>query len=200
MTNNSGELTVVDYRSALEVIISFPSTGFTTSTKTVNIATGKVKDLLLASVCGIGFFGDGKYNSKSSAYSPWVSMLCRCYNQQGKDYSFYGAKGITVCEEWHNFQNFAAWYEPRFVKGHQLDKDILSGSVKVYSPETCMLVTPADNSIKANAKHYTFLSPNGDVVEVYNLNAFCRDNGLTQQHMTKVHSGQRPHHKQWRKG
>lgn len=55
------------------------------------------------------------------------------------------------------------------------------------------------NSEYSCSKHYHFTSPDGDLVEVFNLRKFCRDNNLTPQLMSHVHSGKRPHHKQWRK-
>ena len=33
----------------------------------------------------------------------------RCNNPNNKDYSRYGAKGITICEEWNNPDNFIKW-------------------------------------------------------------------------------------------
>jgi len=37
----------------------------------------------------------------------WHSMRQRCYNKNNKnDYHNYGAKGITVCEEWSTFIGF----------------------------------------------------------------------------------------------
>lgn len=31
-------------------------------------------------------------------YKAWYNMLTRCYNKNGKDYRYYGARGIKVCE------------------------------------------------------------------------------------------------------
>ena len=45
--------------------------------------------------------------SKSS-YNTWRAMMRRCYKPQDKDYLRYGGAGITVCERWHNYSNFAA--------------------------------------------------------------------------------------------
>ena len=56
-----------------------------------------------------------------------------------------------VCEEWHNFQNFAKWYEENYyeIKGERmnLDKDILVKENKIYSPETCIIVPDKINSL-----------------------------------------------------
>ena len=81
--------------------------------------------------------------------------------------------------------------------GKHLDKDIKVKGNKVYSPENCDFVTPAENVVEANAKRYKFVSPSGVVTDVYNLSEFCRDNGLTQGNMSSVHEGKRKQHKGW---
>ena len=60
-----------------------------------------------------------------------------------------------------------------------------------------MFVSQADNSIKARAKHYKFISPAGKLVEIYNLSEFCRDNGLHIGAMSSIHLGSRKKHKGW---
>ena len=35
-------------------------------------------------------------------------MLRRCFDPHHKDYSYYGGRGITVCERWLAFKNFLA--------------------------------------------------------------------------------------------
>jgi hypothetical protein len=30
----------------------------------------------------------------------WAGMKTRCYNKKNKDYVYYGARGIGVCDEW----------------------------------------------------------------------------------------------------
>jgi len=44
--------------------------------------------------------------TKTTTYNVWTSMVQRCNNENAKDYPRYGAIGITVCEEWHTFENF----------------------------------------------------------------------------------------------
>jgi hypothetical protein len=45
---------------------------------------------------------------KKSSYNTWRAMMRRCYKSQDKDYPRYGGAGITVCDRWHNYVNFAA--------------------------------------------------------------------------------------------
>jgi hypothetical protein len=43
--------------------------------------------------------------NKSKEYSCWKNMKSRCYNNKHPDYARYGAKGITVCDQWRNSYN-----------------------------------------------------------------------------------------------
>jgi hypothetical protein len=55
-----------------------------------------------------------------------------------------------VCNEWHNFQNFAEWFCKNYCDASmdkwQLDKDIIVPGNRVYSPETCCFVPNAVNN------------------------------------------------------
>src|SRR5580765_2511625 len=42
-------------------------------------------------------------------YNAWTNMLQRCYNPKVRNYPWYGARGIKVCNEWRN--NFEAFYK-----------------------------------------------------------------------------------------
>lgn len=51
-----------------------------------------------------------KVNGKNSkAYDCWKAIKQRCYNQNCKEYQWYGARGITICNEWKD--NYSAFYE-----------------------------------------------------------------------------------------
>ena len=83
-------------------------------------------------------------------------MLQRCYdNKTQEKYPTY--KGCQVCEEWHNFQNFAKWFEENYyeVEGENIDidKDILCKGNKIYSPQTCVLSPHKINSLFVNRKN-----------------------------------------------
>lgn len=60
------------------------------------------------------------------------------------------------------------------------------------------LLTAEDNAVKGNALHWVFLSPSQEVVEIYNLAKFCRDNGLHKGHMAGLKRRPHKHHKGWR--
>lgn len=46
----------------------------------------------------------GEYGS--TEYLAWRNMMIRCYNGKDPHYKWYGARGITVCDRWHKFENF----------------------------------------------------------------------------------------------
>jgi len=80
----------------------------------------------------------------------WENMKRRCYSPTHPKYYAYGAKGVTVCDEWrYSYPTFYDWAITRWSKGLQLDKDILSYKLDInppiYSPSTCMFVTLRDN-------------------------------------------------------
>lgn len=110
-----------------------------------------LKNLYIPSVYGIGYIGQGIFkpslNCKiTKVYSVWADMLKRGYNIEYKEkHPTY--KDVTVCEEWHNFQNFAEWFEENYIDGFTLDKDIFCKNCKLYSPETCCFVPQQLNKI-----------------------------------------------------
>ena len=53
-----------------------------------------------------------RYNKKhglsdSKTYKTWQDMKDRCFNKNAKQYKYYGALGVTVCDRWlESFENF----------------------------------------------------------------------------------------------
>lgn len=76
-------------------------------------------------------------------HNTYSSMKKRCYNQNNKSYKYYGAKGITVCEEWlHSFDSFYNW---ALSNGYEDNLSIdRIDSNKGYSPDNCRWVTMHD--------------------------------------------------------
>lgn len=79
---------------------------------------------------------------KTALFSKRSHMLKRCYSEKDKDYKYYGAKGIKVCDEWKNRKTgrmaFIEWsmangYEYGLtIERYDTDKD--------YCPENCCFV------------------------------------------------------------
>ena len=155
--NNFGsEMAIVKYRTNRDIDIYFPEYDWTFKGATYqSFKKGQISCPYESSVYGIGYIGVGNYkvseNGKSTKiYSTWNSMLKRCYDEKYQEkYPTY--KECVVCDEWHNFQNFAKWYEENYyeVEGQRmnLDKDILVKHNKIYSSETCIFVPQTINKL-----------------------------------------------------
>ena len=113
-----------------------------------NIVNKKIANPNNKNIYNIGFFGIGKYESSKfpKIYAIWHSILRRCYSeeQQIKQPTYIGC---YVCDKWHNFQNFAEWYELNYIDTFEIDKDILFKGNKIYSPETCSFVPQEINAL-----------------------------------------------------
>ena len=70
-------------------------------------------------------------------YQTWHSMLGRCYQESNASYKNYGAKGITICDRWHKFENF---FEDMGVRPEEKTLD-RRDATKGYYPENCRWAT-----------------------------------------------------------
>ena len=83
-------------------------------------------------------------------YTTWKNMLKRCYSEKTrKKYPTY--KECTVCDEWLLFSNFRLWMEAQEWIGLHLDKDIIGGGEREYSPEFCAFIPRSLNNLLLNS-------------------------------------------------
>ena len=94
----------------------------------------------------IGIFKHGMSGGKSPLYSVWGSMIGRCRDPKRHNFSRYGGRGISVCDEWRN--DFAAFRDWAFSHGyrHGLELDRINND-EGYGPHNCRFVTRSENQL-----------------------------------------------------
>jgi hypothetical protein len=77
----------------------------------------------------------------------WRGMLDRCYDKKNK---YYGGKGISVCFEWHAFEEFEKDMGPSYAPGLTIDRKDSAGD---YTKENCWWLTRSEHSRKTQLEN-----------------------------------------------
>lgn len=89
----------------------------------------------------------------------YKAMLSRCYKETNNRYKNYGAKGITVCDEW--LKDKTKFFEWAFSNGYQdcltIDRINPNGN---YEPDNCRWVTFKEQN--NNRTNNRFITLNGE--------------------------------------
>jgi hypothetical protein len=115
--------------------------------------------------------------SKHPLYKTWRAMIERCENPKRKNWKYYGARGISVCERWRNSpSNFFQDMPPR-PPGYSIDRiDNNTG----YGPDNCRWANIETQN--GNRRGCLFSEFNGIVLGVP---AICKATGLSQTTVRK---------------
>jgi len=105
-------------------------------------------------------------------YASYHSMMDRCYREKSANFKYYGGRGIRVCEEWHNIENFEKWAESSgYSKGLWLDRIDVDGD---YSPSNCKWATPYEQA--NNRRNTVYLTHNGVTMSLSN---WAKETGIS---------------------
>lgn len=116
--------------------------------------------------------------SYDALYDVWVQMRRRCHNPKSSAYSYYGGRGISVCEEWRDegtgYISFRAWaLQNGYTKGLTIERVDVNGN---YCPENCKWIPKARQS--DNTRRTIWIEYNG---EKHNLKQWSRILGMSDE-------------------
>ncbi len=129
----------------------------------------------------------GKYKhggSHTRLYGIWKNMKARCYRESCKEYKWYGALGVCVCDEWlDDFSAFREWsIENDYSDELTIDRIDHTGN---YEPGNCRWVdwiTQQNN--RSTNRHYTHNGITKTIAE------WAREYGIPESNLiTRIKNG-----------
>lgn len=101
---------------------------------------------------------NSKVGKVTPEYRSWLAMKSRCYYSKNIEYKNYGARGITVCEEWRNsFEKFLEDMGEKPDKSYTLDRIDNSQN---YCKDNCKWSSKIEQS--NNTRKNVFIEYNGE--------------------------------------
>lgn len=103
--------------------------------------------------------GHATHEKYNRVYAIWSHMVDRCHNENNPAYQRYGARGITVCDEWReDVDSFIDWANNNgYSDDLSLDR---KDNDKGYSPDNCRWVD--DVTQGNNKRNNVLITHNGE--------------------------------------
>ena len=193
-TYKNGDIEVVKFlgyrfERQQEYEVRFLNTGTVVPALISAIKKGQVKDPMVPTIAGVGYIGLGRNIAvgeiERRLYRIWANILHRCYDVKDIGYKAYGARGVTVSDEWHCYINFRqdieqlpGWELDKFTnKEIQVDKDSRTPGSLLYSKDTCCWLTRVEQAkfMRREVSKFVVVWPDGS--ELYwdkGTRAFCQ--------------------------
>jgi hypothetical protein len=136
-------------------------------------------------------------NNLNPLYQKWRDMTGRCLSPKNMGYKNYGAKGVKVCEEWLNFDNFVNWslkngYHPSLVISR-------NGDQGDYTPDNCCFKTCSENDEERVKRHRKpvckICTVSHKILKIYNSAYETEIDGFYYSSVHKVAKGKYTTHK-----
>lgn len=101
--------------------------------------------------------------TKTRLYGIWAGMKQRCFNEKDHCYQNYGARGITVCDEWKNdYVAFSMWAKQNgYTDELSIDRIDTNGN---YEPSNCRWATAKTQA--RNKRNSIYLTYNGETKHI----------------------------------
>ena len=117
--------------------------------------------------------GQARERDRNPIYTCWAGMKARCFNSNELAYKNYGGRGITVCNEWLNFEPFYRWaISSGYKHGLEIDRINNNGN---YEPSNCRWVT--DNENRLNTRRNRLITINNETKPV---TIWSQESGITR--------------------
>ena len=116
---------------------------------------------------------EGRSFYKEPWYNNYRCMKSRCYRPKDPSYKYYGGRGIKVCDEWLNIENFEKWVkEHPYFEGATLDRINVDGD---YKPSNCRWATIVEQD--NNRRNTLYIEWNG---ESHTISEWAKITGLNR--------------------